>query len=702
MENQKEINWLGKKLEASANVKLTDEELKRFHRLIVESEAFDHFMAKKFPTVKRYGLEGTETMIPAMDIILRKLEQDGTTDLVLGMPHRGRLNLLVGLLKYPPRALFHKMKGNSEIPEELFGIGDVLSHIGISTKLPGTNMNISLLNNPSHLEAINPVALGKTRNKIDKGRNASCVQMHGDAAFIGQGIVAETLCLSKLPHFQTGGTIHIVLDNQLGFTTPSLHSRSTRYSGDVGKMTNAPILSVNAEKIHDVSRVMTIATEYKNKFKKDVIVEIKGYRRHGHNELDEPAFTQPKMYKAIRSRETFPKTLTQTLISQGVIAQHDSDRIKSQREEELESEFKFISDYKPEKVYFLGDWERVKQASDFSILQIPKTGVDVATMKQIIEHSVRLPQGFNVHPRLEKYHVQSRLKSCDRQVVDWSAAETLAFGTLLCEGYNVRLSGQDVARGTFSHRHLEFVDQVNEDKYVPLQHLPKKNAKLEIVTSNLSEFAVMGFEYGYSINDPNNMVIWEAQFGDFNNGAQIMIDQFIASGEDKWCLSTGITLLLPHGMDGAGPEHSSGRLERFLQMCDSDINTDDVIEKRVNMCVINPSTPANYFHALRRQMHRKFRKPLIVMSPKQLLRLSNCVSDLSEMATGTSFKTVLPDVVDPSKSMRKIIFCSGKIFLRLDRTEEGQGIGGIVCNRSIGAIESVPVRNVDGAIGSLC
>jgi len=600
MENSKEINWLGKKLESSASTQLTDQELKRFHQLVVESEVFDQFMAKKFPTVKRYGLEGTESMIPAMDIILNKLAQDGVTDLVLGMPHRGRLNLLIGLLNYPPRALFHKMKGHSEIPDELFGIGDVLSHIGISTTFSDTNMKVSLLNNPSHLEAINPVALGKTRNKIDKGQKASCLLMHGDAAFIGQGIVAETLLLSKLPHFQTEGTVHVVLDNQLGFTTPSLHSRSTRYSGDVGKMTNSPILSVNAEQVHDVARVMSIATEYKNKFKKDVIVEIRGYRRHGHNELDEPAFTQPKMYNVIRSKKTFPSTLTETLSSQQLISEQEIQHIKNERELFLESEFKAIGEYTPEKVYFLGDWERVKQASDFSILKIPETGISMDSIHQIIKHSVDIPSGFHVHQRLERYHIQSRLKQLEGEAtVDWSTAETLAFGSLLQEGYNVRLSGQDVARGTFSQRHLEFVDQNNENKHVPLQSLPDKKGKLEIVTSNLSEFAVMGFEYGYSINDPNNMVIWEAQFGDFNNGAQIIIDQFIVCGEDKWCLSTGMTLLLPHGMDGAGPEHSSGRLERFLQACDSDINTNDVIEKRVNMCVINPSTPANYFHALR-------------------------------------------------------------------------------------------------------
>jgi probable 2-oxoglutarate dehydrogenase E1 component DHKTD1 len=623
-------------------------------------------MAKKFPNVKRYGLEGSESMIPAMEVLLRSLNAEGVTDLVLGMPHRGRLNLLTGLLNYPPRALFHKIKGNSEIPKELFGIGDVLSHIGISTTLPNASLKISLLNNPSHLEAVNPVALGKTRSKIAQGHKASCVLMHGDAAFVGQGIVAETLCLSKLPHFNTGGTVHIVLDNQLGFTTPSKHGRSTRYSGDVGKMVNAPILAVNAEKVTDVIRVMHIAAEYRNKFQKDIIVELHGYRRHGHNELDEPAFTQPKMYSVIRKRETFPTILSKDLISKSLITQEEVDNIKSERDNFLEQEFKASTSYEPQKMYFLGDWERIKQASDFSILKIPETGVDIDTLKSIGIQSVTLPEGFNVHPRLDRYHIKARLNLLEKnEPVDWATAEALAIGSLLQEGYNVRLSGQDVSRGTFSQRHLEFVDQETEDRTIPLQGLPNKKGMLEVVTSPLSEFAVMGFEYGYSINNPNNCVIWEAQFGDFNNGAQIIIDQFIVNGEDKWCLSTGMTLLLPHGMDGAGPEHSSSRMERFLQMCDSDINTNDVIEKRVNMCVVNPSTPASYFHALRRQMHRKFRKPLVVISPKTLLRLARCTSPLSDMGPGTSFRTVLPDNVEPHPSMERIVFCTGKIFYDL-------------------------------------
>jgi probable 2-oxoglutarate dehydrogenase E1 component DHKTD1 len=431
-------------------------------------------------------------------------------------------------------------------------------------------------------------------------------------------------------------------------------------------MINVPILSVNAEKVHDVVRTMQIAAEYRSKFQRDVIVTLQGYRRHGHNELDEPAFTQPKMYSVIRKKETFPSALTKELISKGKITQEQVDKIRTDREQFLEQEFQASLTYEPQKSYFLGDWETIKQASDFSILKIPETGVDIDTLKRIGLQSIAIPEGFKVHPRLDKYHIQARQRVIEKdEPVDWATAEAIAIGSLLEEGYNVRLSGQDVARGTFSQRHLEFVDQETEDRVIPLEKLPNKKGKFEVVASPLSEFAVMGFEYGYSINNPKNFAIWEAQFGDFNNGAQIIIDQFIVNGEDKWCLSTGMALLLPHGMDGAGPEHSSSRMERFLQMCDSDINTEDVIEKRVNMCVINPSTPANYFHALRRQMHRKFRKPLIVVSPKTLLRLAACSSPLSEMGPGTSFKTVLPDIVEPHKDMERIVFCTGKIFYDL-------------------------------------
>ncbi|KAG2386128.1 hypothetical protein C9374_002574 [Naegleria lovaniensis] len=659
LETTKEQLWLAKQLEALQSENMSSQEQKRAMKLMVESEAFDHFMARKFPGVKRYGLEGCESMIYAMDVVMEQLAQDNISDIVLGMPHRGRLNLLTGLLNFPARALFHKVKGGYEFPEELIATGDVLSHLGISTELVygDKKVSLSLLNNPSHLEAINPVALGKTRAKISHGKNAACILMHGDASFAGQGIVAETFTLSRLPLFKTGGTIHIIVNNQIGFTTAPHLSRSTRYSGDVGKMVGCPILAVNAENVDDVRKVMIIAAKYRAKFNKDIIVELFGYRRHGHNELDEPSFTQPKMYQVIRSKQTFPVAFSEQCVKNNVTTPQEVSKIRENYTQHLDNEYKAVDTYKPEKRYFLGDWHNIIQATDFSKLSLPITGYNMKRLKEIA---------------IASYHISQRLQSLQKDEkdihVDWATAEVMAFGSLLDEGYTVRLSGQDVIRGTFNQRHLEFVDQENESRILPmLGAIPGAKERFELGQSPLSEFAVMGFEYGYTIDNPNNFSVMEMQFGDFFNGGQIIIDTFIGSGEDKWCLCSGLTLLLPHGMDGAGPEHSSGRIERFLQLCDSDINTDELVQKRVNMCVVNCSTPANYFHVLRRQMKRKFRKPLIVFTPKILLKKKECVSNLAEFAEGTIFQRVLTDDYkhkDLSK-VKRVLFCSGKIYYDL-------------------------------------
>jgi probable 2-oxoglutarate dehydrogenase E1 component DHKTD1 len=672
LESTKEILWLANQLESTAYVTLTDEEKKYANKLLQESEVFDHFLAKKFPGTKRYGLEGAESMIPALDALFHELNHHGVTDVVIGMPHRGRLNVLTGLLNFPPRAIFHKIKGNLEIPSELYAVGDVLSHLGISTTLnfDKSSIHVSLLNNPSHLEAINPVAMGKTRAKRLQGKNTACVLIHGDAAFCGQGIVPETFNLANLPYFTTDGTVHIILNNQLGFTTPALHYKSSRYSGDVGKMVGAPILAVNGEKLDDVIRVVRIAANYRHLFKKDIIVELVAFRKHGHNELDSADFTQPKMYKTIKARDMFPKIYARELCEQNLITKEDVLKIRNEREEFLEQEYRSSDSYQPEKKFFLGDWEGIQQAADFSKLSIPVTGVDINLLKKIAKQSVTLPESFHVHQRLKGFHIARRIQMIEKnEPIDWATAEVMAFGSLLVEGYNVRLSGQDVARGTFSQRHLEFVDQETEERYTPLQHLEGKKGYLEVVTSPLSELAVLGFEYGYSINNPYNFVVWEAQFGDFWPNAQTIVDQFISSGEDKWCLSSGITLMLPHGMDGAGPEHSSSRIERFLQMCDSAVKeiTTEGIQRRVNMCVVNPTTPANYFHALRRQMKRTFRKPLILISPKTLLKKREAVSPLEDFTGNSKFQCVLPDTIDHTKTKgpKRIMFCSGKIFYDL-------------------------------------
>eukprot|EP00817_Percolomonadidae_sp_ATCC50343_P002306 CAMPEP_0117430902 /NCGR_PEP_ID=MMETSP0758-20121206/10463_1 /TAXON_ID=63605 /ORGANISM="Percolomonas cosmopolitus, Strain AE-1 (ATCC 50343)" /LENGTH=855 /DNA_ID=CAMNT_0005219429 /DNA_START=166 /DNA_END=2736 /DNA_ORIENTATION=+ len=671
LETLKEIEYIAKLMETK-KVSLEDEEAKRMMKLMLRSEAFDHYLAKKFPLVKRYGLEGSEAFIPCMDVIFEELAKSGYEHTIISMPHRGRLNLLTDILKFPAEAIFHKMGGNSEIPEEFYGTGDVLSHLGISTVLGYKNkdMKVSLLNNPSHLEAGNPVALGKTRSKQAENIKATAVVVHGDSAICAQGVVAETFALCKLPHFTTQGTIHVIVNNQLGFTTTPKHYRSTKYSSDIAKTYGAPTFTVNAESIDDVIRVTRIAVEYKRKFNSDVVIELVGYRRYGHNELDEPAFTQPKMYENIRSRKTYPSAYAADLIARGLVTQEDIKTIYDEKWKELEDCFMKSASYTPEKHrFFHGDWKNILFSNNANIAHAPRTGIELDILERNAKESVTLPENFTPHERLAKYHIGTRLKKVEQglantntKAIDWATAEAMAFGSLLDEGVNVRLSGQDAARGTFSQRHLKYIDQVNEARHFIFHN---KKGRFELVSSPLSEVGVLGFEYGYSINNPNNFVIWEAQFGDFANCAQVILDTYISNAEDKWCLSSGITLLLPHGMDGAGPEHSSARLERFLQACNGLTNPPSHYQKTVNMFVINPTTPANFFHALRRQMKNNFRKPLIVMSPKILLRHREALSSFDEFLPGTRFQSVLPDCVSPKSSQTRIILCSGKIYYDL-------------------------------------
>ncbi|KAI8331977.1 oxoglutarate dehydrogenase, E1 component [Choanephora cucurbitarum] len=634
-----ERRWWYHAVESWDKPQMTNEQKKRIHHLLSKSEVFDHFLAKKFPNVKRYGLEGAESMMVALDRLFELSAQQGIQDVVIGMPHRGRLNLLCDLLEYPHAALFHKMKGHPEVPADTFASGDVISHLTNNPTLDynGKPVHVSLLPNPSHLEAINPVAMGKARAKqtgllssqsdtdCNLGDRVMCVQIHGDAAFSSQGIVMESLAMSNLPHYSSGGSVHIVVNNQLGYTTPAQNARSSAYCSDIGKMINAPVVHVNGDFPEDVARALDVVFEYRNKFRKDIILDLMCYRRWGHNELDEPAFTQPLMYNNIRHRTSVPKLYEKKLLEEKVLASdQEATSIRERHVEALESQLAKAEGYVPDANQFHLDknWKGMQHIKTGKEQQRPDTGVDSHTLVEIGQLSVTPPEGIQVHPRLQKYHIDQRIKKLKAgQAIDWATAEALAFGSLIQEGYDVRISGQDVGRGTFSQRHAMFVCQQTERAFVPLNHMKKDQKNfLEVANSPLSEYGVLGFEYGMSMESPRRLVLWEAQFGDFFNGAQITIDTFLASGEEKWLKQSGLVMLLPHGQDGAGPEHSSSRVERFLQMSNDPFDIEKADNVPPNWHIVNCTTPAQYFHVLRRQMLRDYRKPLIVVSPKSLLK----------------------------------------------------------------------------------
>ncbi|KAJ2158562.1 hypothetical protein GGF46_003681 [Coemansia sp. RSA 552] len=649
----------------------------RFLELLVRSEVFDNYMQKKFGQVKRYGLEGAESAIVALDELLSLCNHAGITEAVLGMPHRGRLNILVDLLKYPPRALFHKLQGNAEFPEDLPASGDVISHISNSPCLNygcAEDLHVTMLHNPSHLEAVNPVVAGYGRAKqmylYDNNTDPECalgdrligIQIHGDAAFTGQGVIMETLGLSNLPHFSLGGTVHVIINNQIGYTTPATNARSTLYTSDIGKLVNAPVIHVNGDYPEEVARAMRIAFEYRQRFRKDVVVDLVTFRRWGHNELDEPSFTQPQMYSTIRSRESVPTLYQRKVVDAGVVSQADAEQVRASFTRHLDAELSASKDHFPQADHLKGKWSGLIMPTEVD--SGTDTGVAVPTLREVGKKSVEVDPAFSVHPRLVKHHIKPRLKKLQEGAgLDWATAESLAFGSLLREGYSIRLCGQDVGRGTFSQRHAMFVCQESERVYVPLNCIGGVQGKIEVANSNLSELAVLGFEYGVSIQSPNVLPIWEAQFGDFHNTAQVIIDTYISSGETKWLRQSGLVMLLPHGYDGAGPEHSSARIERFLQLCDDPMDTSP---QNPNMHVAVPTTPAQIFHLLRRQMKRSYRKPLVIASPKTLLRLSAATSTLDEMAPGTSFMPVLSDThIGAPDRVRRIVFVAGKLYYDL-------------------------------------
>eukprot|EP00698_Gefionella_okellyi_P012802 TRINITY_DN3470_c0_g1_i1.p1 TRINITY_DN3470_c0_g1~~TRINITY_DN3470_c0_g1_i1.p1 ORF type:complete len:851 (+),score=171.46 TRINITY_DN3470_c0_g1_i1:75-2627(+) len=668
MENRAAADWVAQRLEALPSQTVSNDERKRALELMVEAESFDHFMAKKFGNVKRYGLEGCEALIPALDKLFGSAASSGVKDMVLTMPHRGRLNFLVSLLNFPSRVMFQKAGGKPEFDLSFGGVGDVLSHLGISTTVQDS-LYVSFIQNPSHLEAGSPVAMGKARARQDQGKpNTMCVMVHGDASFPGQGVDAETAHMSKLPAYTVGGTVHVIVNNQVGFTTTPNHGRSSRFSGDLLKINDSPIFAVNAESPESVLQVMQLAVEYQQKFKSDVVVELIGYRRHGHNELDEPAFTQPSMYQCIRSRKTSPALYAEQLVKEGVVSEAETQAVRAKFDSHYEAEFQAAQTHKPTTDSLGGKWANMTNGLHANAAAAVDTGVDIETLKDVARASVTLPAGFVAHERLQRSHIDARLKRITSDQHDWATAEAMAWGSLLKQGCDIRISGQDVGRGTFSHRHALLTDAADKT-CIPLNALG--GGKLHIANSPLSEFAVMCYEYGYSIESPQSLVLWEAQFGDFANGAQIAIDQFLGSSEDKWFRQTALTLLLPHGMDGAGPEHSSCRLERFLQLCDAPFQRDSGLSNRTNMHVANPTTPANYFHLLRRQMIRPFRKPLVVAGPKTLLRDPRAVSSVNDMAPGTSFKPVIGDDYAEAGAVKRVLLCSGKLYYDLDKARRG-------------------------------
>jgi 2-oxoglutarate dehydrogenase E1 component len=661
---------------------------------LIEAETFERFLHKRFPGTKRFGLDGGEAMVPALEQMIKRGGALGVDEIVLGMAHRGRLNVLAAVMGKPYRAIFHEFQGGSTMPSDIEGSGDVKYHMGASSdrEFDGNRVHLSLTANPSHLEIVNPVVLGKARAKqafdireaeagganadaaLDRAKVAPLL-IHGDAAFAGQGVVAECFALMGLKGYRTGGTLHFVINNQIGFTTSPRNSRSSPYPSDVALMVQAPIFHVNGDDPEAVVFAAKVATEFRQKFHKDVVVDMFCYRRFGHNEGDDPTFTQPLMYSKIKAQPSTREIYSRRLVEEGVIDDAGVEAEIARFEAFLDAEMEAGKTFKADKADWLdGQWQGLGLAEDDE--RRGKTDVALERLKDYGQRLTTIPNQVDVHKTLKRV-IEARREAIETGNIDWATAESLAFASLLDEGFPVRLSGQDSVRGTFSQRHSGIVDQTTEDRYVPLNNLREGQAQFEVIDSALSEEAVLGFEYGYALADPNSLVLWEAQFGDFVNGAQVVIDQFITSGERKWLRMCGLTMLLPHGYEGQGPEHSSARLERFLQQCAED-----------NIQVANCTTPANYFHILRRQMHRPFRKPLVIMTPKSLLRHKKAVSTLADMAEGSSFHRVLHDdaqtrptvsgiTIKADKDIRRVILCSGKVYYDLLDAREKKGVSDV-------------------------
>ena len=671
-----EKQWIQERIEGrDKEIQFTPEGKIAILKKLIEAETFERFLHKRFPGTKRFGLDGGEALVPALEQVIKRGGAMGVDEIVLGMPHRGRLNVLAAVMGKPYRTIFHEFQGGSSVPSDVGGSGDVKYHMGASSdrEFEGNSVHLSLTANPSHLEIVNPVVLGKARAKqyFDQRKDPEASRgkvmpllLHGDAAFAGQGVVAECFALMGLKGYRTGGTLHFIVNNQIGFTTSPRNSRSSPYPSDVALMVQAPILHANGDDPEAVVFAARIATEFRQIFAKDAVVDMFCYRRFGHNEGDDPTFTQPLMYAKIKGHPSTRELYTTRLVGESVVTQAEVDGWVADFEKFLDEQMEAGKSYEADKADWLdGAW---------SGLGLPEgderkgeTGVPEALLREIGTRLTTVPEGVDAHKTLRRVMEGRRAAIDTGKDIDWSTAESLAFGSLLYEGFPVRLSGQDSVRGTFSQRHSGVIDQTTEAKYVPLDNLRDGQPAFEAIDSALSEEAVLGFEYGYSLTDPNTLTIWEAQFGDFVNGAQVVIDQFICSGERKWLRMCGLTMLLPHGYEGQGPEHSSARLERFLQSCAED-----------NLQVANCSTPANYFHILRRQIHRPFRKPLILMTPKSLLRHKKAVSNLEDMTEGTAFRRVMWDgaeagcdvggiTLKPDDQITRVICCTGKVYFDL-------------------------------------
>jgi len=692
--NPEEKAWIQERIEGpDKGVEFSTRGKVAILQKLIEAEGFEQFIDVKYKGTKRFGLDGGESLIPALEQIIKRGGNMGLKEIVFGMAHRGRLNVLTQVMAKPHRAVFHEFKGGSYKPDDVEGSGDVKYHLGASSdrEFDNNKVHLSLTANPSHLEIVNPVVMGKCRAKQDmmatylegdivplKERvKVMPLLLHGDAAFAGQGVVAEILGLSGLRGHRVAGTVHFIINNQIGFTTNPGFSRSSPYPSDVAKMIEAPIFHVNGDDPEAVVYAAKVATEFRMTFHKPVVIDMFCYRRFGHNEGDEPSFTQPKMYKSIRSHETVVTLYSRRLIEEGVITEGEYEKMKADWRAHLEGEFDIGQSYKPNKADWLdGQWSGLRTADNQDEQRRGKTAVPLKQLREIGKKLSEVPEGFNAHRTIKRF-MDNRAQMIETgEGIDWAFAEALAFGTLVQEGTKIRFSGQDVERGTFSQRHSVLYDQETEDRYIPLANVAPNQARYEVINSMLSEEAVLGFEYGYSLARPNALTLWEAQFGDFANGAQVLFDQFISSGERKWLRMSGLVCLLPHGYEGQGPEHSSARLERFLQMCAED-----------NMQVANCTTPSNYFHILRRQVKRDFRKPLIMMTPKSLLRHKRAVSTLAEMAGDSSFHRLLWDDAEVLKNepiklvkdnkIRRVVMCSGKVYFDLYEEREKRGINDI-------------------------
>jgi len=667
--------WIQRRVEGAPwRTAFGAEEKKTILRQLTEAEGLESFCQRRFVGTKRFGLEGGEVTIPALQTIIETAARAGVKEMAIGMPHRGRLNTLVNVVKKPYTQLFSEFGGESFKPDDVQGSGDVKYHLGTSVdiEIDGNKVHLSLQPNPSHLEAVDPVVVGKVRARQDMAgdtharRSVMGILMHGDAAFAGQGLVYETLAMSQLIGYRTGGTLHLVVNNQIGFTTVPAHAYSGLYCTDVAKAIQAPILHVNGDNPEAVVWASRMATEFRMEFGCDFVLDIVCYRRHGHNETDEPAFTQPIMYKAIKELRTTRTLYADRLIAEGALTPYDAKLMWDEFAGQLEDAYQAAKTYKPNKADWLeGHWSGLSTPEKESEWSDGNTSAADEVLQKVGAAISTPPADFDLNSKIARQLEAKRTAIEGGQGIDWATGEALAFGALLVEGHRVRLSGEDTQRGTFSQRHAVLIDQSNQNEYTPLNNIQPQQARIEVYNSLLSEVGVLGFEYGYTLADPRTLVLWEAQFGDFANGAQVIIDQFIASGETKWLRMSGLVMLLPHGHEGQGPEHSSARLERYLQLC-----------AERNMAVCNITTPANYFHALRRQLKRNYRKPLVVMTPKSLLRHKLAVSPLADFAPGSRFQYVIPetDAIAAPEEIKRVVLCTGKVYYDLLEARRARGI----------------------------